>query len=88
MARQSADGRWILSASEVGAFTVCEEAWRLRELLRLTRNDDSSRKEGSNAHSRWAKEFDEAQFLRWSIRIILLLILVSIFIYVLSKELS
>lgn len=78
MARKSDLGRYIISASEVGSFIVCQEAWRLRELAKVQSKKNERSDEGSKLHLDWAKQFDEASYLRNAVRLIVLLMLIAI----------
>ena len=64
MARKSAYGRYILSAGEVGAFTVCPEAWRLKMVENVKGSRSESSTEGMRLHEEWARTCSEAQSLR------------------------
>lgn len=79
MARKSASGRHIISAAEVGSFVVCQEAWRLKELAKVSSNKSWRAHEGNQLHRRWAEEYDEASYLSKAARIILFLILIALF---------
>lgn len=78
----------ILSASEIGSFTVCAESWRLRRLARAERASASSRERGEKLHQTWADSFDLSFSLHsWS-RLLLLLVLiglVSLFLFSLRQ---
>ncbi len=79
MARKSASGKFIISASEVGSFVVCQEAWRLRELENAKKQRADDNPDGRKSHKDWANELDYYHFLKRAWPHILLLILLSIF---------
>ena len=64
MAKRNAYGKFIIAAGEVGAFTVCPEAWRLRvvEKAKTIRFDSAS--EGVKLHAQWAQECTKAVSLK------------------------
>lgn len=84
MARKTAEGRYILSAGEIGSFTVCPEAWRLKNLVKVRSSKSESILKGLSLHAEWAVQNDEVLFLAQAIRMILLLILLFILLYVFS----
>ena len=64
MARKSEYGRYILSAGEVGAFTVCPEAWKLKMVDKVTGAHSASSDEGRKLHAEWAARYSEAENLK------------------------
>lgn len=82
MARRSSDGTYIISAGEVGSYTVCPEAWRLQivEGAQQTDPPTESSARGSELHESWASDLSEAVDLHRTIRLLLLLILLSVLI--------
>lgn len=86
MVRQTEKGTYIISAGEVGAYTVCPEAWRLQSVLRVkvSKAGDKLIKQGRKAHDQWAKKFEDAIFLKRDARriiyVLLLMILVAFLI--------
>ena len=64
MARKNEFGKYILSAGEVGAFTVCPEAWRLKMVEKVKGTRASSADEGLKLHAEWAEKYTEAEWLR------------------------
>ena len=71
----------ILSASEIGSFTVCAESWRLRRLARARRAAAASRQQGEKLHQSWADSFDLSfSLLSWA-RILFLLIILGLASY-------
>jgi hypothetical protein len=74
MARKNKDGQIIISAAEVGTYTVCPESWRLRVVEGLERTDDFKTIEmGNQLHNKWAEQNAEAIFFKRGINILLLL---------------
>ncbi len=89
MARLSKTGQYIISAAEVGTYTVCPESWRLRTIENLDSDDHSQNiKIGNKLHDKWAKQNAEAIFFKRGINILLLLIAHAIVlsIYVMKYE--
>ncbi len=64
MAKKSAYGRYIISAGEVGAYTVCPEAWRLKMVENVKGSYSELSTEGMRLHQEWAKTCSEALSLR------------------------
>ena len=61
----------MLSAGEVGAYTVCPEAWRLRMVKRVKVERSASVERGEEMHSRWAADVGEMLFLRRAILLVI-----------------
>jgi len=86
MARKTEQGSYIISAGEVGAYTVCPEAWRLQSIVKvkISKAGNNLRKEGRVAHDQWAKKVEKAIFLRRDARriiyILFLVILIVLFL--------
>lgn len=78
MARRNSDGKFILSAGEVGSFTVCPEAWRLQTILRKRKANSKSSEDGIELHATWARGHEEVIFLTQGFRIVMALILISL----------
>lgn len=81
MARKTPYGKFIISAGEVGAYTVCPEAWRLRTIERVSHPAAANVEAGEQLHRQWAKSLDEALFLSRSTRAIILMLLAALIIY-------
>lgn len=79
MPRKSDSGKYIISASEVGSFVVCPEAWRLKELEKCMSQRHTNSPDGSEKHSEWAQNLDYYRFLQraWPHIILLLLLAVA-----------
>ena len=84
MARKDEYGRIILSAGEIGAFTVCPESWRLKTVKRIRVKAQRSASTGKELHSQWAKSFEDAVYFSHSIKLILIMIILVIALYVLT----
>ena len=60
MARKNKDGKYIISAGEVGVYTVCPEAWRLQYVQKKTIAESENISEGRRLHTGWAKDYTDA----------------------------
>lgn len=81
MGRKNAFGKYIISASEVGSYVVCPEAWRLKSLQRKPSTEARHRERsarGDALHREWANTVSESQYLSRGIRIVILLVLIAI----------
>ena len=78
MARQTENGKYILSAGEIGSYVVCPEAWRLRTVEQIKGRKGESTAKGKDLHQEWVKRYDETVFLRRSARLIVLLVLCAV----------
>lgn len=82
MARRSSIGKYILSAGEIGAYTVCPEAWRLTAVSPVkTASDKGSSEAGQQLHQEWAAEYDEAVTLGRGIKIVIQLLMLAALVY-------
>ena len=86
MARQSNSGKTIISAGEIGAYTVCPEAWRLKNIDRVKIIHANSVEKGDALHKEWARNFSEAEQLSKWVRIIIYLIAVTILVFILMRR--
>jgi len=84
MAKLAENGEFILSAGEIGSFTVCPEAWRLKTIERVSRHRPESVDAGDKLHREWAKEIDDASDLWRHMKLFLLLLVIAVIFYVLS----
>lgn len=75
MASKTPEGNFIISASEVGAFTLCPEAWRLKEIARVKVEPSARALEGSKMHRDWALRQEELLYLLHRVRFVLWLVL-------------
>ena len=60
MARRTDSGKYIISAGEVGAYTVCPESWRLKYVERIKTQKTERAIKGSNLHKEWAAQVDQS----------------------------
>ncbi len=86
MPRKSRNGRFIIPAGEIGAYTVCPEAWRLRALVRAKTQSAPSEVQGRKLHEEWAARFDEATYLNSRIRFVASLLAAAIIIFLLMRS--
>lgn len=87
MTRPNKDGKLIISASEVGTYTVCPESWRLRTLQRIKTAKTISAEQGETLHDEWSEEVKELLiFQRWMRIIALLLVLAAAVFLLLGKH--
>lgn len=80
MARKNRDGKYILSAGEIGSFTVCAEAWRLKALASANRSKTANSEVGEELHKSWAENNDEVLFLTKGVKLVIFLILLTLVI--------
>jgi hypothetical protein len=88
MARKNEYGRYILSAGEVGAFTVCPEAWRLKMIERASFSAPRSTVEGEILHQEWAAKHEEIHKLAQGFKLVFVLILTAVLMFMLKFHLS
>ena len=81
MARKTEYGSFIISANEVGAYTVCPEAWRLRVVAGVRPNIPETVNQGQKLHSAWAKNIDEILWFTRAIKIFIGLLLLALLVY-------
>lgn len=82
MARKSNYNRYILSAGEIGAYTVCPESWRLSAIEKVKTSHDQSSTRGIELHKSWARSYEDAIYFGRAARALLLLMLLCIAIYI------
>lgn len=86
MPRKNEYGKYILSAGEIGSFTVCPESWRLRYVDRKKKSaPDESVAIGERLHVAWAEEHDKLSRMLRATRIVLLLALLAIAVTILVR---
>jgi hypothetical protein len=91
MARRNDYGKYILSAGEIGAYTVCPEAWRLAVVERVktaSANDEKQQQrvqKGNELHREWAQNVDEAVYLTRHVKVIIALVLLCIAAFLLNQ---
>jgi hypothetical protein len=83
MARKNSDGKYILSAGEIGAYTVCAEAWRLSNIERVRAPSPASVAEGQHLHSQWAHRYSESVSLAREAKMFVMLLLTTVLLVVL-----
>jgi len=72
MASKTENGRFIIAAGEVGAFSVCPMAWKLKWIDKAKGvSEGNSTGLGQQLHSDWSRAFDEAFELLRSVRYLL-----------------
>ena len=84
----SKDGKAIITAGEVGSFTVCPEAWRLTAVKRRRPLVESSVTQGQAKHEEWVEGCDESLYLARSARLIVLLLLIALGAFLLLAEIG
>ncbi len=91
MPKKGKDGQNILTAGEVGAYTVCPKSWYLSEVKKLESRSikDSDQKKrvrsGNRLHREWSETLDSASTLMRTMKFILLLVLLSILLFLISQ---
>jgi len=81
MARKDDEGRFTLSAGEIGAYTVCPEAWRLKAIERAKSIRSESVVAGHQLHEEWVTKFEEAAYLNHRVRLVAALLAIAAIIY-------
>lgn len=83
MATRGPDGRHIIAAGEVGAFSVCPMSWKLKWIDKTAPRKDSSVALGQELHKNWSIVFEESLLLgRW-IRYLAVLITTAAVVFLL-----
>lgn len=85
MVRRLKDGRIIFSAGEIGEYTVCPEAWRLKFLEKVETIERDEASAGIRLHDEWAKEYEAALYLSRGVRSVFLLIAIVLLTFVFSQ---
>lgn len=83
MAKKTEFGKFILSAGEIGAYTVCPEAWRLTAIEKVDTLKSENVVLGIDMHKRWAKGYDEAVYFAREVKLLVLLVGVAVLLHVL-----
>jgi len=79
MARENEFGKFIISAGEIGAYTVCPEAWRLGTVERLRKKGSVERvRQGKRLHEEWAKTYEESAYLSRQTKIVFLFLFIGV----------
>ena len=69
MARKNEYGKFIISAGEVGSYTVCPEAWRLQSVVQAKSAHEKKMREGTRLHKEWGKRHEDAMRLAYHARL-------------------
>lgn len=85
MARRNSDGKYILSAGEIGTYTVCPESWRLRVIEKIKTSKSSDSELGEKLHKEWANQFEEALFFNRGTRILVCLAAIAIVLALINR---
>jgi hypothetical protein len=88
MVHKNPYGKIMLSAGEVGSYTVCPEAWRLEIIKKVKPIYTENIEQGEELHKEWSADFDEAMYFTTSIKLIIGLIVVSILFFLLRFAIS
>ena len=83
MARKNSYGKYILSAGEISSYTVCPQAWRLNLESDVKPVHSETVDEGNRLHEEWTRSFQDAMYFTRSIKLILLLTVLTILFFLL-----
>lgn len=83
MPRANKDGKFIISAGEVGQYAVCPEAWRLKMIEKVMAEQSELSAEGQRLHDEWSKRVDDAAHLGQGLRFLAALLVSTILIILL-----
>jgi hypothetical protein len=86
MARKTEYGKYIISAGEVGAYTVCPESWRLRNVEQVRTSRETSSTDGRLLHQEWAKAYEEFVYLGRKAHLIVVLLVTAAVVYLLLQS--
>ena len=80
MARKNEFGKFIIASGEVGQYSVCPEAWRLKVVERIARNNEAppSIQTGNTLHESLARELDSSAYLLHGLRVAIALVIAMI----------
>ncbi|RIL06775.1 MAG: hypothetical protein DCC75_10590 [Proteobacteria bacterium] len=84
MTQESAKKPIILSAGEIGSYTVCPESWRLRVIERRRVEALPASSEGRKLHRLSVQKYDQASHLLTKVKILLALLGTAIVLYFLK----
>ncbi len=73
-----------MSAGEIGAYTVCPEAWRLREVAKVPGIIAKTVEERRKLHKEWASDYDEAVSLVRGAKLVVFLVVLAAVLYALT----
>jgi hypothetical protein len=80
MPRVNKDGKHILSAGEIGIYTICPESWRLRVIKGLRRTESHEIDLGNQLHQEWAQATEDVNLLVNGLKALLILIVLAILV--------
>jgi hypothetical protein len=84
MARRRNTGKFTISAGEVGQFVYCQESWRLRHHTKskesISQREQSDRRSGSDLHTTWSSNLDQAAHLGEGLRFLVALVITMVVI--------
>ena len=80
MVRKNRDGKHIISAGEVGVYTVCPEAWRLQYVFKKRTLDNDDTIKGRELHENWANNYSDAIGIVKMARKIVILVIFTMFL--------
>lgn len=86
MARKTEYGKYIISAGEVGAYTVCPESWRLRVVEQVRASRENNSQAGRTAHADWAKAYEEVVYLGKKAHLVFVLLVTAAVIYLIIQS--
>lgn len=81
MATKTDYGKFILSAGEIGAYTVCPESWRLSTVEKVDTLKSENVKLGIAMHKRWAKDYDEALYFAREVKLLIVLVGLAVLLH-------
>jgi type IV secretory pathway component VirB8 len=76
-------GKFIISAGEVGSYTVCPESWRLQYVEKVNSDKSELSIEGDKLHEDWAARYEKAHNLAWQAKLTILLLMLAVVIVIL-----
>ena len=83
MAIVGAHGRPVLSAGEIGAYTVCPESWRLRAMDKRKGERSERVERGQVLHREWSERIEASHWLERSVRMVAALLITAILMFLL-----
>lgn len=86
MKKSKLTGKFIISAGEVGAFSVCAESWRLRTFKPKPSTEASpSSRMGRRLHDEWVMNYEDSIALTKGSRILLSSLILAISLFILFE---
>lgn len=86
MATTSPDGRHIIAAGEVGAFSVCPLSWKLKWVDKESSRVEPSVELGKELHQSWSSVFEESLLLSKWIRYLAVMLTSAAVIFLLIHD--